>query len=614
MRTKWNRFAFLMLAVGFASSAYAVQFRLASVNGSKWTYTLTYDSLDNYRSPVTITLSGLSGVVSATGPTSTDFPAGSLASETELAWVASVQGGGTTVVWTQNSGGTGNYGDTHHAFGFSVTANNAVAGTGALLTNGFCIDDGPPCTSLDISTRVQAPVAPNAITSSGSMAQVAIRGGWATRFTLVNNGTSTANAQLSFYGDDGATLHLPFTFPQGLPGAGAGIAPTPYLSRDIAPGASFLVESSGDASASQLTGWAQLLTSGKVDGFGIFKYPAFNWEAVVPLETRGASSYYLAFDNTGLLATGVAVSMITQGGDVNIIIRDDSGAQIGTGKVTLESQGHTSFLLNDRFPITASKRGTVEFVAPASGRISVLGLRANGPALTTLPVLANGATSGGSIAHVTFNSGFTSSIYLVNTGAAPAQFTISYYAEDGSPLSVPMYLPQTAFSTAGPTLTRTLAAGAMLEVDTVSQETLPTVSGSAILATTGTVSGFEIFRWTTFGQEASVPLETRTPTSFVLAFDNTNDLTTGVALSVVSANSVNIPVKINDDTGATLQTTGITLGGHGHVSFLLPNNFAAAQNKRGTVEFTVPSGAQIAVIGLRAKADGTLTTIPMLVK
>ena len=71
-------------------------------------------------------------------------------------------------------------------------------------------------------------------------------------------------------------------------------------------------------------------------------------------------------------------------------------------------------------------------------------------------------------------------------------------------------------------------------VETQAQDAQPTVVGSAQLTTTGNISGFEIFRWTTFGQEASVPLETRTPNSFVLVFDDTNGLTTGVALANLS--------------------------------------------------------------------------------
>ena len=105
-----------------------------------------------------------------------------------------------------------------------------------------------------------------------------------------------------------------------------------------------------------------------------------------------------------------------------------------------------------------------------------------------------------------------------------------------------------------------------------------------------------------------------TASNYVLAFDNTNGLTTGVAASVISANPVSIPVTISDDKGNILQRSTIALQGHGHVSFLLSSNFPVTANGRGTVEFANPTGAQVAVIGLRAKADGTLTTIPTLAK
>jgi hypothetical protein len=141
--------------------------------------------------------------------------------------------------------------------------------------------------------------------------------------------------------------------------------------------------------------------------------------------------------------------------------------------------------------------------------------------------------------------------------------------------------------------------------------------GSAQLTTTGSIGGFEVFRWTTFGQEASVPLETRTPNSFVLMFDDTNGLTTGVALANPSVSSAYVTMTLRDDTGAPLSSMQFFLPPRRHKSFMLPDPawFPAAANKRGTAEFLVPAGSQISVIGLRARSsDGTLTTIPVLTK
>ena len=108
-----------------------------------------------------------------------------------------------------------------------------------------------------------------------------------------------------------------------------------------------------------------------------------------------------------------------------------------------------------------------------------------------------------------YHGGWTSVFYLVNTGNVSAQFTLSFFDENGNALSVPLLLPQEGTTITTSALTRTLAAGAMLVVNTQAQDALAVVVGSAQLTTTGNISGFEIFRWTTFGQEASVPLETR---------------------------------------------------------------------------------------------------------
>jgi len=203
--------------------------------------------------------------------------------------------------------------------------------------------------------------------------------------------------------------------------------------------------------------------------------------------------------------------------------------------------------------VTNGKRGTIELDTPPGGQISVLGLRANqisasASALTTLPVLANVGTTGGEITHVTFNGGFTSAFYVVNTGTSAAQFALNFFDENGGALEAPLSLPQSETTATGSYISRTLAAGEMLVLETMADDTAPSVSGSAKLSTNGNISVFEIFRWTTYGQEASVPLETRTPASFVLVFDDTNGLTAGVALSNVAATGANVTVNIYDDS------------------------------------------------------------------
>jgi hypothetical protein len=232
-----------------------------------------------------------------------------------------------------------------------------------------------------------------------------------------------------------------------------------------------------------------------------------------------------------------------------------------------------------------------------------------------LPVLADVGTNGGSITHILYNGGFENSITLVNTGSSAASATLNFFAENGAPLAVPLFLPQTSENlAASSSFNRTIPAYGSLLIQTVGQDALPTTLGSAQLVTNGNVSGFGIFRWTQPGQEASVPMETRSASTYVMPFDDTNGLSTGIAIAGVSGPGANIPVIIRDDTGVVLSSTAITLPAQGHASFMLPNTYPSTVGTRGSVEFTAPTGVNISVIGLRATPAGNLTTIPVLAR
>ncbi|MEQ1887221.1 MAG: hypothetical protein ABL967_19315 [Bryobacteraceae bacterium] len=459
----------------------------------------------------------------------------------------------------------------------------------------------------NMSWNAQLPIGPGSY--AGAMAQVASAGGWDTLFTFVNTGAVASSARLNFFDDAGFAMPLPIT--NAETGSTATVS---TFDQTLNPGASVSIGTSGSAGQAAKIGWGQFVSPGNVSGYGIFRFPANKWEAVVPIDTRSASSYVIAFDNTGSLATGVAVANVSENTAlVNVVIRNDAGAQIGTAQFSLPARGHVSFMLNQQYSSTANRRGTVEFKTTTSGVINVLGLRANGSALTTLPVLANVAAGGGSIAHVTYGGGFNSVIYLVNTGTASTSYTLSFFDEAGTAVNTSLFILNPGTPASGTSITRTLAAGAMVAIN-VQPQGSATTTGSAVVTSSGNVGGFEIFQWTTFGQEATVPLETRSPNAFLLAFDNTNGLTTGVAVANWTAAEVSVPVIVRATEGNILQQTSFFLPANGHTSFLLPTFFPPALERRGTVEFGVPNGSKVSVIGLRAKDDGTLTTIPIFAK
>ena len=210
----------------------------------------------------------------------------------------------------------------------------------------------------------------------GSMAHLAAQENWTTALTLVNKDTISAIARLSLYGDalnpgGNGLLTLPLNFPQQSSAALPLLASS--VDRPLAPNASMTIDTAGAQIPPVLVGSAQLAATGSLDGFAIFHQIATQQEAVVPLETRSASSYLLAFDNTNGLVLGVAVDNVSaQAATIPVVIRNDTGMVLSAPDTTisLAGSGHTSFVLADPvagFPVTANIRGTIEFDQRAAG-------------------------------------------------------------------------------------------------------------------------------------------------------------------------------------------------------------------------------------------------------
>jgi hypothetical protein len=214
-------------------------------------------------------------------------------------------------------------------------------------------------------------------------------GTWTTTVTLVNVGTRRTAAKLAFFANSGQPLPLPLTFPQ---------AGTMYplvvesLERPLDPGGTLVVETTGPASQPALEGWMELSSSGTITGFAVFRQNLgeVEREAVVPFEERDSDAYVLSFDNTGGCVYGVAVASTSLvPANIQVVVRDDTGATLESTTLPLPSQGHTSFMLGDRFSSTRMRRGTVEFRRPPQGHVSVLGLRVSPRgSLTTVPVVS----------------------------------------------------------------------------------------------------------------------------------------------------------------------------------------------------------------------------------
>ncbi len=499
-----------------------------------------------------------------------------------------------------------------------VTVSDGASTCSVPVATGSCVlDDVSPGSKTitvtyagDSKFAGASKTAMHTVNYGGSLADLASGAGWETTFTLVNLGATATPVSLNLFGDSGSALDLPFTFPQG---SNAPLNAS-TVNQSITANSVLLLDTTGPLSQALSVGWGDVSATGNVNAYEIFRYGPSGQEAVVPMTTT-PGPLMLLFDNTSLvntLGTGIAVANLgAQSATVPITINDDSGAQIASGSISLAAHGHTAFTLGDQYPATAGKRGTVTFVPPPFGQMSVLGIRANGNSFTTIPVAPPGGTAHGSMAHIAAGGGWRSIFYVTNSAPQTSNaVTLSFFDDSGNPLTLPLTFPQTGATMTSATMTQTLAAGATLVIET--QGGTQVSLGSAQLTSVHGSNGFALFRYDPSGQEATAPLETRNAPAYVLAYDNTAPLATGVALANLSTQSASVGLILRDDTGTVLQTTSLTLPANGHSAFVLGTNYPLTAGKRGTVEFDSAS-AQISVLGIRANGNA-FTSIPVLTR
>ena len=208
---------------------------------------------------------------------------------------------------------------------------------------------------------------------TGVLSHIAAGGGWNTTITLVNTLTTATSVTVAFHSDDGSALSLPVTtIQQGI----SQKITTSSVSATINPNAMLLI-STGDQVASTVVGWADVLSTGSLGGYAIFRQlpqTGSPSEGTVPLQSLLPSTITLPYDNSAGFVMGVALANLsTSFASVTVTMWDDIGNQLGTQNLTIAGSGHTAFVLPNQFPLTAGKRGIVTF--QATGGIAGLGLR-----------------------------------------------------------------------------------------------------------------------------------------------------------------------------------------------------------------------------------------------
>src|ERR1035441_9871205 len=245
---------------------------------------------------------------------------------------------------------------------------------GALTTSGGALQLNQGTSSFSGSfqaTFTGAPPAPTLI-RSGVLSHIAAGGGWTTVITLVNTSSAAVPVTVALHNDDGSALTLPVTTTQ----QGASQTTTSSsVSATINPNATLLM-STGQL-ASTVVGWADVLSTGSLGGYAIFRQTPQTGspsEGTVPLQSQFPSTVTVPYDNTASFVMGVALANLSASfASVTVTMWDDLGNQLGTQNLNIPGSGHTAFVLPNQFPLTSGKRGIVRF--QAAGGITGLGLR-----------------------------------------------------------------------------------------------------------------------------------------------------------------------------------------------------------------------------------------------
>jgi probable HAF family extracellular repeat protein len=285
---------------------------------------------------------------------------------------------GGTIALGINSGGqiVGQYVDSGYYYGYVLSAGTFTTfAVSTVSTSGTGINDNGQIVGIasiggsEIGFLTTVPI------RTGVLSHIAAGGGWNTVITLVNNSAVALPVAVALHNDDGSSLSLPVTVTQQ--GTSQTITAS-TVNVTIHPKGSALI-STGDGISSTSVGWADVSSPGPLGGFAIFRSTPGSGppsEGTVLLQSQFPSTITLPYDNTAGFVMGAAMANLSaSAANVTATIWDDTGKQLGTQNLTIAGSGHMSFALPNLIPLTAGRRGIVQFETAAGGGLAGLGLR-----------------------------------------------------------------------------------------------------------------------------------------------------------------------------------------------------------------------------------------------
>jgi hypothetical protein len=221
----------------------------------------------------------------------------------------------------------------------------------------------------------------------------------------------------------------------------------------------------------------------------------------------------------------------------------------------------------------------------------------------------------GTLSHIAAGGYWDTTIWLINTSAAPVSVELDLHADDGSALSLPLEVAQQGAtqSVTAAKLSRIIGSSTALMVETGQLNNI--VTGWADVLSSGPVSGFAIFRTkcpACTASEGTVSLQGESQSTLIVPYDNTGGFITGVALANLSATQANITTTIWDEYGSRFGAATMTIPASGHTSFVAGSVLPATVANRGIIQFQNSSGGALDGLGLRFSPYGTFTSVPTI--
>jgi hypothetical protein len=371
-------------------------------------------------------------------------------------------------------------------------------------------------------------------------------------------------------------------------GLGAQCAELSIASATAQPGSTVSVVVSFASEGARVAGFQFDLVADSTLSFGA---------AAGPAATNAGKDVYrvnIASGRTRLLVAGLNQSTLGDGVAVTLTAFVSGSVPAGT------------YVLHLANLVASDPEGVAVPLTGADGSITVGGSATSSPS--------------GMFAQVASGDGWTTSLTLLNVSSSAANTSLTFWNDDGTPLVLPLaFSPELGLPSANAAFASfVIPANGVAIVKTVQTEVSGALKGWAQLSAPAGVAGSATFLYQSTGGlnlEAVVPLETRTPSSFVLPFDNSDGISTGVALANGSDTLLaNIDVTVRDAAGNPLLVARADLPVRGHRSFMLTDRYPALAGLSGSLEFRNASGGSIAVLGLRMNQSGSLTSIPAEIK